>query len=204
MNNNKDYLKFDWSPIINWETGGRSYYEKYLNKFSYPGGASGPTIMIGVDCAYYNETELRNIFSFLPKKDVDLIIGCQGKTGESAKSYIKKLQHITVNWENAEKVFYSTILPKFYNLTLKVWSGTENLCESAQVALTSVIFNRGSSLNGSARSEMRNIKELINNQEYKKIADEIISMKRLWVGKNMDGLLKRRDQEASLILKCCS
>jgi hypothetical protein len=61
--NDKKYLNFDWSPIINWESGGKGYYEKYLSRFTYPGGASGPTIMIGVDCAYYNETELRKIFS---------------------------------------------------------------------------------------------------------------------------------------------
>jgi GH24 family phage-related lysozyme (muramidase) len=200
--NSKDYLKFDWSPIINWESGGKSYYEKHLNRFTYPGGASGPTIMIGVDCAYYNEKELRNIFSFLSNSDVQLIVGCIGKTGTSAKTYIKKLSHIKIPWDNAEKVFYDTILPKFYNLTLKVWPKVEYLCPNAQVALTSIVFNRGASLIGSSRIEMREIKNLVPTKNYKEISEEILKMKRIWIGKNLDGLLKRRDEESKLVLSC--
>jgi len=200
--NDKKYLNFDWSPIINWESGGKSYYEKYLSRFTYPGGASGPTIMIGVDCAYYNETELRKIFSFLSESDIKLIVGCIGKTGPSAKNYIQSLKSIKISWENSEKVFYDIILPKFYNLTLKVWPKTEELCPNAQVALTSIIFNRGSSLKGSSRSEMVEIKNLIPLKNYKQISDEILKMKRLWVGKNMDGLLKRREEESKLVLSC--
>jgi GH24 family phage-related lysozyme (muramidase) len=199
---NKDYLKFDWSPIINWESGGKSYYEKYLSRFTYPGGASGPTIMIGIDCAYYTETELKKIFNFLPETDINLILGCVGKTGPSAKSYIKNLKGIKVSWDNSEKVFYDIILPKFYNLTLKVWPKTEELCPNAQVALTSIVFNRGASLSGSSRSEMREIKNLIPLKKYKEISDQILKMKRLWIGKNLDGLIKRREEESKLILSC--
>jgi len=201
---NKNYLKFDWSPIIYWESGGKAYYEKYLNRFTYPGGASGPTIMIGVDCAYYKETELREIFKFLPESDINLIVGCIGKTGTSAKEYIKKLSHIKVSWENSEKVFFDIILPKFYNLTLKIWPKTDELCPNAQVALTSIVFNRGSSLTGSSRSEMRNIKILISDKKYKEISENVLHMKRLWINKSMDGLLKRRDEESKLILSCVS
>jgi hypothetical protein len=37
---------------------------------------------------------------------------------------------------------------------------------------------------------------------YGYIADQIISMKRLWVGKGLDGLLRRRNEEADMIRKC--
>ena len=199
---NNDYLNFDWSPIINWESGGKNYYEKYLSHFTYPGGASGPTIMIGVDCAYYTETEIKKIFNFLNETEINLVLGCIGKTGLNAKSYIKNLKGIKVSWDNAERVFYDIILPKFYNLTLKVWPKTEELCPSAQVALTSIIFNRGSSLSGPSRIEMKNIKNLILLKKYKEISEEIIKMKRLWVGKKLDGLLKRREEESKLVLSC--
>lgn len=203
-NDSKNYLNFDWTPIINWESGGKSYYEKYLNRFTYPGGQSGPTIMIGVDCAYYKKEELKDIFKFLPSDDIKLILGCIGKTGPSAKDYIKKLSHIKISWENSEKVFYDTILPKFYNLTLKIWPSVESLCPNAQVALTSIVFNRGASLKGSSRIEMLEIKNLVPQKNYKAISDQILKMKRLWVGKNMDGLLKRRDEESKLVLSCLS
>jgi GH24 family phage-related lysozyme (muramidase) len=158
--------------------------------------------MIGVDCAYYTEKELKNIFKFLPESDIQLIIGCIGKTGPAAKNYISKLSHIKISWDHAEKVFYQTTLPKFYNLTLKVWPNLENLCPNAQVALTSIIFNRGSSMKGSSRIEMREIKNLIPEKKYKEISKEIIKMKRLWMGKGLNGLLKRRDEESKLVLSC--
>ena len=199
---NNDYLNFDWNPIINWESGGKNYYEKRLSRFTYPGGASGPTIMIGIDCAYYTETELKKIFNFLPDTDIDLILGCIGKTGIYAKSYIKNLKNITIPWDKAEKVFYDITLPKFYNLTLKVWPKTEELCPNAQVALTSIIFNRGASLSGASRIEMREIKKLIPLKKYKEISEKVLKMKRLWIGKNLDGLLKRRTEESKLILSC--
>jgi GH24 family phage-related lysozyme (muramidase) len=200
MNNN--YLKFNWTPVINWESGGRVYYEKHLNRFTYPGGASGPTIMIGIDCAYYTETELRKIFNFLPRSDINLIVGCIGKTREAAKNYLPKLKHIRISWEKAEETFYNLTLPKFYKLTNNLWKGTNSLCPNAQVALTSLVFNRGTSLRGSSRVEMAEISKLVPQKNYKNIANEIVKMKRLWEGKNLNGLLRRRDEEAKLILSC--
>jgi GH24 family phage-related lysozyme (muramidase) len=49
---------------------------------------------------------------------------------------------------------------------------------------------------------MRKIKELIPNKDYISIANQFRKMKRLWVGKGLDGLLERRDSEADLIEKC--
>jgi GH24 family phage-related lysozyme (muramidase) len=39
-------------------------------------------------------------------------------------------------------------------------------------------------------------------QALKKIATQLRLMKRLWVGKNLGGLLKRRDAEADLVESC--
>ena len=49
---------------------------------------------------------------------------------------------------------------------------------------------------------MRNIKVLIPKRDYKKIADELRHMKRIWVGKNLDGLIERREAEANLVESC--
>jgi GH24 family phage-related lysozyme (muramidase) len=49
---------------------------------------------------------------------------------------------------------------------------------------------------------MVNIKDLVANKDYKGIAKEIRSMKRLWEGKGLDGLLKRRDKEAKMVEIC--
>lgn len=184
--------------------GGRSYYEKYLSKFTWPGGASGPTIGIGIDCAYYKPEELRVIFSFLPKNHIDLICDSYGKTGEDGKNYTKTLRAagIEVGWSEAVKIFEEIIWVKFSSLAERVFPGLDKLCPNAYGAIVSLVFNRGGNLKGDSRLEMRNIKKLIPNKNYKQIAAEVRKMKRIWVGKNLDGLLERRDAEASLIEQC--
>jgi GH24 family phage-related lysozyme (muramidase) len=49
---------------------------------------------------------------------------------------------------------------------------------------------------------MRNIRDLVPKKDYKGIAKEFRKMKRIWQGKGLDGLLARRDAEASLVESC--
>jgi len=65
-----------------------------------------------------------------------------------------------------------------------------------------LVFNRGTSLKGDSRKEMVNIKNLIPKKDYKKIAKEFRSMKRIWIGKGLDGLIERREAEANMIENC--
>ena len=184
--------------------GGKSYYEKYLSKFTWPGGASGPTIAIGVDCAYYSELELTKIFSFLAKDEIKRIQEASGKTGDRGKEYAKKLRSagIVVNWEQAMDIFTNLTWPKFTKLAEKTFPGLSELHPDAYGAIISLVFNRGTSLKGDSRKEMVNIKNLITKKDYKKIAKEFRNMKRIWVGKSLDGLLERREAEAKLVEQC--
>jgi len=184
--------------------GGKSYYDKFLSKFTWPEGASGPTIGIGVDCAYYTEQELRKIFNFLNEKEIDLIIKASGKTGQQGKEYTKVLRkaNIIVNWDDAIKIFQKLTWPKFTKLAEKTFPNLSDLCDNAYGAIVSVVFNRGTSLKGDSRLEMRNIKDLIPKKNYKGIAIELRKMKRVWQGKGLDGLLERREAEAKLVESC--
>lgn len=184
--------------------GGKSYYDKYLSKFTWPGGASGPTIGIGIDCAYYSTSELEQIFNFLPKDQIELIKKSTGKTGSSGKEYTKTLRqaNIVVDWNSAIEIFNKLTWTKFSKLTERTFPGITELCDDAYGAIVSLVFNRGSKLEGPSRLEMRNIKKLIPKKDYKGIAKEIRKMKRIWEGKNLDGLLKRREDEAKLVESC--
>jgi hypothetical protein len=204
MNSSKPSTK-TLELLLQYEVGGgKAYYEKYLSKFTWPGGASGPTIAIGVDCAYYTETELAKIFSFLPKEQINQIQEAAGKTGEKGKEYAKKLRSagIVVNWEQAMSVFTTLTWPKFTKLAEKTFPGLSELHPDAYGAIISLVFNRGTSLKGDSRKEMVNIKNLILKKEYKKIAKEFRNMKRVWIGKGLDGLLERREAEAKLVEVC--
>lgn len=184
--------------------GGEEYYNKFLKRFTWPGLQSGPTIGIGVDCAYYQPNELKSIFSFLPSKQLSLVCGAYGKTGEAGKKYTKVLRDagIEVEWNQAQKIFLNTTWAKFSKLTDKVFPHSDELCEDAYGALVSLVFNRGSSLVGDSRSEMRDIKNLIPDKNYHAIARKIRSMKRLWFGKGFDGLIDRREREAKMVESC--
>jgi hypothetical protein len=191
--------------ILEYEVGGgRSYYEKLLSHPTWPGGASGTTLAIGVDCGYYSPTELEKIFYFLPANQLDAIKNASGKTGQAGKDYVRQIKplNVTVSWDQAIKIFNELTWPKFAKLTEKAFPGVDQLCDNAYGALVSLVFNRGSSLTGSSRAEMRTIRELVPKKDYKSIADELRSMKRIWEGKGLDGLLARRDAEAALVETC--
>lgn len=184
--------------------GGEQYYNKFLKRFTWPAGASGPTIGIGIDCAYYTQKELSSLFSFLPFKQRKLVEQASGKTGEAGREYTKALRKegIEMSWTEAQKIFMFTTWPKFAALTDKTFPQADQLCDSAYGALVSLVFNRGGSLSGSSRSEMRAIRDLVPQKNYHAIAKEIRKMKRIWEGKNMEGLLRRRDAEADLVSSC--
>jgi len=191
--------------ILEYEVGGgKSYYEKYLSKPTWPGGASGMTLAIGVDCGYYTSAELEKIFHFLPKEQLEIVKGASGKTGQAGKAYTQQHKNsgINITWDQAIEIFDTLTWPKFAKLAEKAFPGLDQLCDNAYGAIVSLVFNRGSSLVGDSRLEMRNIRDLVPKKDYKGIANELRKMKRIWKGKGLDGLLARRDAEANLVETC--
>ena len=191
--------------ILEYEVGGgKDFYDKYLSRPTWPGGHSGPTVGIGIDLAYYTQSELANMFSFLPSTQLKAVEGASGKTSEAGRAYVKQIKNlnIVVTWDQAIKIFEQTTWPKFARLTERTFPGVDQLCDNAYGALVSLVFNRGSSLSGDSRIEMRNIKDLVSKKDYTGIAEELRKMKRIWEGKGLDGLISRR--EGSSKIKRCS
>lgn len=195
-----DYLQYDWTPVINFETGGQTYYEKFLKKVTWPGGASGLTIGIGADLGYMSVSEYDKYFAkFFTKEQNIKLKQAIGLKGDKAKAKLSSARGIELDWEDASAAFVEWTLPKFWKLTNELWPGVDKLREKAQIGLVSIVFNRGASTKGPSRKEMVNIKPLVIKKDYKGIAKEIRSMKRLWEGKNLDGLIKRRELEAQMV-----
>lgn len=196
----KNYLDYDWSSVINFESGGQDYYNNSLKKATWPGGASGITIGIGADLGYMSIEEFEKYFaSYFTKEEITKLKAVIGVKGDNAKAKLSSVKNITLSWENAMKAFIEWTLPKFWKLTNALWPGVDKLNEKAQIALVSIVFNRGTSTKGTSRTEMVNIKPLVVKKDYKGIAREIRSMKRLWLNKKLDGLIKRREEEAKLV-----
>lgn len=181
--------------------GGKNYYEKKLSRFTWPGGASGPTIGIGIDTAYYNAKEIASIFNFLPEDQIKLIQQATGKTGQKGQEYTINLRkaNIVVTWDHAIDIFEQLTWPKFAKAAEKAFPELDEFHEDAYGAIVSLVFNRGTSMSGESRKEMRAIRSLVLEKDYKGIAKQIRLMERLWRNKGLDGLLKRREAEAALI-----
>jgi GH24 family phage-related lysozyme (muramidase) len=131
-------------------------------------------------------------------------LGASGKTGESGKEYTKsaKSANIKVTWEQAVEIFDKYTWPKFAKLAERAFPGLDQLCDNAYGAIVSLVFNRGTSMVGDSRREMREIRDLIPQKDYRTIAFEFQKMKRIWKGKGLDGLIARREAESNLILSC--
>jgi hypothetical protein len=190
--------------ILDYEVGGgQSYYNKELKHPSYPGGASGVTIGVGYDLGYNTSEQFTKDWrSLLTGSDFIRLAKCLGSKGAMARDLVSGVRDIEVPWDGALVIFKQNTIPRFIKETIKAFPGADQLHPDAFGALVSLVFNRGSAVTGTNRSQMMNIKNLIPSKNYVAISEQIIDMKRIWAGKNLDGLLKRRDEEAALIKSC--
>lgn len=188
--------------IVEHEIGSKSYYERFLRSPTWPGGSSGVTIGFGYDLGYVSTERFRSDWQQYLNSSVLRALGntC-GLKKQAAKRRISKLKNITVSYDISKSVFMETLLPRYAQLTLSTYPAVKYLFPDAQAALVSLIYNRGTKLTGSNRTEMRQLVELVEQQDYVEIANTIRAMKRIWEGRNLNGLLRRRDAEANLVIE---
>lgn len=188
--------------IVRHEISSQSYYRKFLSHPTWPGGGSGVTIGIGYDLGYNSGTQIRKDWTGkISELDLEKLLVVAGLKGEAAKQVLNGVKSVIVPLESARSVFYGSTLSRYAAATLRVYPGVDGLFPDAQAGLLSLIYNRGTSLRGAKRSEMAAIKPLVASRDYAGIATQIQAMKRLWEGKGLDGLLKRRDDEARLVAR---
>jgi hypothetical protein len=189
------------SLILNFEVGddtGR-YYNRFLRFPEWPGASSGVTIAIGYDLGTVGADVIRSDWEKHP--DVDRLSTASGITGQRAHSILPKYKDIETPYDYALEVFNNVDVSRFWAQTRKAFPGFDSLRPNAQAALVSLVFNRGPSMAGEGRREMRAIRDLVPKRDYYGMAYQFRSMKRLWplssyVGA---GLQRRREAEAALM-----
>lgn len=192
--------------IYNYEIGGgRNYYNKYLIVPEVPAWrdtASGVTLGIGFDSGFSTKAEIQQAFEGVLSQDkIDILKSVSGMKGKNAyyNGLPKVKYNIRLSFDNAEKVFKSYTLPKFSDQTSNAFGLTDyRLSADCNGALVSLVYNRGPSLVGDSRREMRAIRTHVFNSDDSLIPAEIKSMKRLWSYSKLKGLHLRRDDEAKL------
>ena len=187
--------------IIQHEAGGRAYYDKVLQKPTWPGGESGITIGLGYDLGYNTEKQfIKDWGKTLTEANIKTLKTVIGLKGEKAKIALKgDLLNIRIPYNIAYDVFVKCSIPRYYKLALSIYPEMVNLNDDTKGMLVSMVFNRGASLNGDSRKEMRAIVDLVKKKDYEAIAEEIEKSKRLWEHKGLDGLVIRREAEADII-----
>ncbi len=175
---------------------------------AWPGGESGITIGIGYDLGFATAAQFKSDWGdFLPAGDCDALTAVIGLTGQNAKARAASLKAIVIKRADAERVFMERSVPAAQKETETAFPGVDALPPDAQGALVSLIYNRGGRMTDrdpktQDRREMRAIRDAVARGDLKEIAAQLRSMKRLWEGKGLGGLLKRRDAEADLVESC--
>lgn len=171
----------------------------------WPGGASGITLGHGYDLGYSTrqifQRDWRQHFS---AGQMTRLMGAIGVTGAAAQRLAPTFRDIVVTAAAAKDVLERVTLPTWEGMTAKTFPGADALPANAFGALVSLVFNRGTSLAGERRKEMAAIRTLVGRGGetralLRAVASQVRAMKRLWVGKGLDGLLRRREAEARMI-----
>ncbi len=178
-------------------------FEDLNQPSQWPGGNSGITIGFGYDLGYATVDQFESDWGPCLTGDwLKRLRDAIGKRGIAAKNRAVQFQDIVIMKDDAETIFVNRNLPLYAFKTEMAFPGIDRLPPDAQGALVSLVFNRGASMEGDRRSEMRAIRDAVPQGDLREIANQLRSMKRLWANKGLDGLLRRREAEAELVESC--
>lgn len=184
--------------IVEFEVGGQREYNPHPE---WPGYRSGVTVGVGYDCGVTTRAIILGDWSKLVVYDRTRLADTSGIVGQAARARLPLVRDIIVSWNNALDVFDRVDVTRTFQLCNRTFRGFDNLRPNAQGAIISLVFNRGNSLAGPNRTEMRDIRDNgIPNKDYPRIASQLRAMTRIWVGTDIEkGMRRRREAEARLV-----
>jgi len=185
--------------ILTFEVSSQAYYKKALTRPIWPKGNSGVTFGIGYDIGYMSAKTFRSDWdAILDEATMAVLETAAGKKGADAKAIVKNYQNISIDWTEAEKQFRRYV-PYVVGEMEAAFPNTENLNGDCRGALVSLVYNRGSKIDGTKRRrEMLNIRTHLKKGDLDLIPQEFIAMTRLWDIDELPGLHTRRNLEAAL------
>lgn len=179
--------------------GGAAYYSRFLARPCWPGGASGVTIGVGYDLGYNTRSQIAADWSMLSPALIARLQTCAGVKGDAARRLNKTMQSVSIPWDLAERVYRSRTIPRFARLTEAAYKGTSQMHPHAQSAMLSWVFNRGEGISSSSRDIEKRAMRADIPKNVRKLPGHFRASKRIWVGRGLDGLIRRREDEARLI-----
>lgn len=192
--------KEGYNLIIKHETGGASYYNRYLRRITYPGGGSGLTGGIGYDFGWTPPSRIQSDWEgLLAQSVIDRLKAASGKKGAAARRLAPSYRSVVIPWDIALKVYNKKTIPRFARLTKNAYPGIETLHPHLQSTRLSWTFNRGSGIHPTKpRDREKRALRADTPSRPTRFPSHYRASKWIWVGKGLDGLLRRREDEASL------
>jgi hypothetical protein len=190
--------KSGYDLIIEFEVGGRSGYDPHPE--APDARYSGITWGIGYDAHQNSKAVILDDWKALGSITVGRLAATQPYYGVSAQQHLHEVHDIIVAWAAANDVFMKVDVAREYERAKKAMKGFEELRPNAQAAIISLGFNRGWSMVGDNRKEMRAIRDLVPKKDYAGIAGQFRAMVRVWKGTSIErGMTRRRLAEARLV-----
>ena len=177
------------------EVGSRAYYESHAAHPSFPGGQSGVTIGVGYDLRFRTREGFKADWgNVLSRQQLEALLPFVARQGSA--EILHELVAIVVPWRAAWTVFIQRLLPGYVIRTRAAFPRFDQLNRILRGVLVSLVYNRGTKMDGDDRREMREIRDAVQIGNLNAIPQAISSMKRLWP--HSEGLRLRREREAEL------
>jgi GH24 family phage-related lysozyme (muramidase) len=185
-----------YNLIIKHEVGGGpAYYNRYLIRPAYVSENSGITIGIGYDLRFNTKAQIAADWRELSPEVIKRLQAVSGVKG--TRTMARTLQTVVIPWDIAQKVYQERTIPRFSKLTEKAYPGTATLHPHEQGAMLSWVFNRGE---GISKTSSRDIEKRLMRRDIpgapQNLPSHFRSSKRIWASSGLDGLLRRREDEA--------
>ncbi len=187
--------------VIEFEVGGRSDYNPRPEApdCRYSGWTTG----IGYDWSQNDpKTAVSDWQGSIGETPAKRLAAGHSFRGCVAQAHLHEVRDILTPWQSAVGVFDKIDVAREWSRAERALPGFDTLRPNAQAALISLGFNRGWSMTGDSRREMRGIKAAVAQGDYAEIAKQLRIMPRVWAGTEIyHGMYRRRMAEADLVLK---
>lgn len=184
--------------IFDGETGGERVYNRNPHP-EFPGGASGITWGIGYDAHQNSAAVILSDWRALGESSAARLAKTQPFSGSAARDYLPRVRDVTIPWPIASNVFLFVDLSRVDAQCRRVFPSFSSYRPTAQDAVRSLVFNRGPSMSGPGRVEMRALRDCLERGDYEGAARQELAMIRLWEGRDIyAGMRNRRTAEATL------
>lgn len=178
--------------IVGFEIVSPAYYVRRLQRPVWPGGESGVTWGIGYDGGYQTSTRILEDWAAHPERL--LLSRTAGVTGSAARPLAAQLHGVVTPLPLAEDVFAHATLPRYARLAMRTFDdGWTCLDPDPQGSLVATVYNRGTSMRGRSRAEMRQLRDdCVPRCDAPCMAAAYRAMKRVWKGTPLEAGLGRR------------